>query len=158
LLQPDFAEAFWKRGDGKMSFATKRRYIGLIGATALLLALTLTACGGGGEGASAPEGPTPTPVSEYVIPLPADRPELEVAGPGGVLPCGAGDVQVWGRRKFDLADYPDCVPDFPNLDVYCLDGSARWTDATVSNVSALTDERAVAFDVQQEGFCGLFPQ
>jgi hypothetical protein len=141
-----------------MDFANKRKYVGLIGALIVLLALVLTACGGGGEGASEPQGAAPTQVSEYVIPLAADRPELAVAGPGGVLPCGAGDVQVWGRRKFDMADYPDCAPDFPNLDVYCLDGSAKWTDASVTNVSALTDERAIAFDVQQEGYCGLFPQ
>jgi hypothetical protein len=141
-----------------MDFVKSRRYIGFVVAVVVLLALLLTACGGG-ETPQQQQGAAAQPqVSEYVVPLAADRPELQVAGPGGVLPCGAGDVQAWGRRKFNLADYPECASHFPNLTVYCLDGSARWTDATVSNVSASADEGTVSFDVQQEGFCGLFPQ
>jgi hypothetical protein len=141
-----------------MDFANKTRiHITIAGAGVVLLALALTACGGG-ETPQEQQGAEQPQVSEFVVPLAADSPELQVAGPGGVLPCGAGDVQAWGRRKFNMADYPECVPHFPNLAVYCLDGSARWTDATVSNVSASADEGTVAFDVQQEGFCALFPQ
>jgi hypothetical protein len=140
-----------------MGFTNTGKHIGIEGAIVILLALMLTACGGG-KTSSEQQGAAQPQVSEFVVPLAADRPELQVAGPGGVLPCGAGDVQAWGRRKFNLADYPACVPNFPNLAVYCLDGSATWTNATVSNVSASADEGTVSFDVQQEGFCGLFPQ
>jgi hypothetical protein len=140
-----------------MGFANTGKHIGIAGAIVVLLALLLTACGGG-ETPSEQQGAAQPQVSEFVVPLAADRPELQVAGPGGVLPCGAGDVQAWGHRKFNLADYPECVPNFPNLAVYCLDSSAMWTNATVSNVSASADEGTVSFDVQQEGFCGLFPQ
>jgi hypothetical protein len=141
-----------------MGLTNTGKHIGIAGAMVVLLALLLTACGGGEEAAPEQQGAAQPQVSEFVVPLAADRPELQVAGPGGVLPCGAGDVQVWGRRKFNLADYPECVPHFPNLAVYCLDSSATWTDATVSNVSASADDATVSFDVQQEGFCGLFPQ
>ena len=142
-----------------MDFVKSRRYIVLAGVVVVLFALALAACGGGGqEAAPEQQGAAQPQVSEFVVPLAADRPEFQVAGPGGVLPCGAGDVQAWGHRKFNLADYPECVPNFPNLAVYCLDSSATWTNATVSNVSASADDGTISFDVQQEGFCGLFPQ
>ena len=117
---------------------------------AFTLALLLAACTGG----EVP--PAAEPTSPYVEPLPSDRAEMQIAAPDGALPCGLGEVD-WGYRIFLVDDFPACRAYLPNLSVYCLGGSAEWSDANVDDVEVSTETSTVAFNVRQTGLCGLFP-
>lgn len=122
----------------------------IVGLCVALAVLTLTACGGGKT-----EVPTPEP-NVFLAPLPNDRAEMAIATADGVLPCGIAEVE-WGFRTFRVNEFPACKAYMPALTVLCLDGSAQWSAVNVSNVDVSTQTNTVAFDVRQEGICGLFP-
>ncbi len=117
---------------------------------ALALAALLAA------GCSSAEPPPAEAPDVSVNPLPTDRAEMQIAAPGGVLPCGLAEVG-WGYRVFMLADYPACIPYVPNVTVLCLDGQAQWSAQNVSGIEVSVDTATVTFEVQQEGLCALFP-
>lgn len=115
----------------------------------LMLVVGLVACGGTPQEAEAT-------VSPFVQALPADRAEMQIAAPGGVLPCGLAEVD-WGIRIFRLSDFPACQTHAPALAVYCLDSTANWSQANVLDVEVNPDTQTVTFNSQQSGICGLFP-
>ncbi len=133
-----------------MSDKRARVRIGMGVMLAVIVSLLFSACGSGGG-----EPPTPT-YNPFVIPLPADRPEMEVETDDGTLPCGIAQVD-WGFRVFVMNDYPACKEFFPDLTVYCLDAEAHWTDQAIENVRVSRRDNNVTFDSRQEGICGLFP-
>jgi hypothetical protein len=117
---------------------------------ALIVVMVLVAACGGGE-------PATEETDVFLQPLPADRAEMLIAGPGGAMPCGIAEAG-WGYHTFRVDDFQGCGQLLPNLTVYCLNGEGQWSPANVSNVDISTDTNTVAFEVQQDGICGLFPQ
>lgn len=115
----------------------------------LVLVLGLAACGGTPQEVEATANP-------FVLALPADRAEMEIAAPSGVLPCGLAEVD-WGTRIFRLSDFPACESAAPALTVYCLDSTANWSQANALDVQVNADTNTVTFNSQQTGLCGLFP-
>lgn len=65
----------------------------------LMLVVGLAACGGTPQEAEAT-------VSPFVQALPADRAEMQIAAPGGVLPCGLAEVD-WGIAS---SAFPTSLP------------------------------------------------
>lgn len=125
-----------------------RKTLVRIGVALAITATMAAACG---------QPVTPPPEEDpYVDPLPADSPEMNMPGPGGVMPCGVGDAHGWGRRVFIISDYPACKRLFPDVTVYCLDAEGNWRDETVANITYSPNE--ITFDVMQEGLCGIFPE
>lgn len=116
----------------------------------MALAVIVTGCGGG----AAPEGEE---ADVFLQPLPNDRPEMLIAAPGGTMPCGIAEAG-WGYHTFRMEDFEACAQSLPNLTVYCLGGEGEWSPANVSDIDVSSDTETVAFEVQQDGICGLFPQ
>ena len=83
---------------------------------------------------------------------------MEVEGPNGNLPCGLAEVN-WGYRVFNVSEeFPACADEMPDITVYCLNADAEWVDDSVSDVHVSTQTGTVAFEVRQEGICGLFAE
>jgi hypothetical protein len=117
---------------------------------ALIVMVLVTACGGGGATAT-------EETDVFLQPLPTGRPEMLIAGPGGAMPCGIAEAG-WGYHTFRVGDFSGCGQLFPSVTVYCLTGEGQWSPANVSDIDISTDTETVAFEVQQDGICGLFPQ
>jgi hypothetical protein len=117
----------------------------------VLIAVLLAACGGG-----APATAEGTDENVFLAPLPSDRAEMQIVAPNGALPCGIAEA-TWGYRVFRVNEFSACQNTLPNLTVYCLDGTANWSPANVSNIDVSTQTSTVAFEVRQDGLCGLFP-
>ncbi len=117
-----------------------------------LLVILLAACG--------QQEDTPAGVGEgddlVVVPLPLDRPEMAVPSADGVLPCGIGNVE-WGYHVFNINDFTQCDPFFPNLIVACLDANAQWSGENLTIVKYTEADETITVDFQQAGLCALFP-
>lgn len=79
-----------------------------------------------------------------------------IPAPSGETPCGLFDVGMHGFRVIRLAQYPQCTA--PELDVYCLNSTAEWTQDNVHNVSRSRNGLLLRFDSTQTGTCGIFPR
>lgn len=121
----------------------------LVPVLALVFIVLVTGCGGG--------APATEESDVFLQPLPADRAEMLIAAPGGAMPCGIAEAG-WGYHVFRMGDFPGCDQLLPSVTVYCLDGEGQWSSINVSDVDVSTDTNTVAFEVQQDGLCGLFPQ